>query len=73
MQEFSRSVFEDKASWGDGPWTTEPDAARWRDGDSGYLCAIERNPSGGYLCGYVGITQEHPLFDKDWLDQNVRH
>ena len=51
--------------WGPGPWNNEPDKAQWRDEDTGLACLIVRNRMGG-LCGYVGVSEGHPLFDVDY-------
>jgi hypothetical protein len=49
----------DKAGWGDGPWTDEPDKEQWTDADTGYACLLKRNQLGA-LCGYVGVPEGHP-------------
>jgi hypothetical protein len=49
----------DKAGWGDGPWTSEPDKEQWTDADTGYACLLKRNQAGA-LCGYVGVPEGHP-------------
>lgn len=51
----------DKASWARGEWDGEPDKMQWQDEATGLPCLIVRNQSGA-LCGYVGVTQEHPAF-----------
>lgn len=51
----------DKSAWGDGPWQSEPDKRQWRDDATGLPCLIVRNPSGGNLCGYVGVPASHPF------------
>lgn len=56
-----RSEFGDKAEWGEGDWTTEPDKLSWTDPNTGMPCLIVRGPAGA-LCGYVGVTEGHPLF-----------
>lgn len=55
----------DKASWGEGPWQQEPDKKQWQDEATGYPCLIVRN-RGGALCGYVGVPEGHPCFEKDY-------
>lgn len=51
----------DKSSWGPGPWQSEPDKIQYQDEDTGLPCLIHRN-SMGALCGYVGVSKDHPLF-----------
>jgi len=55
----------DKSGWGEGPWQTEPDKKQWRDPKTGMPCLMVRNASGA-LCGYVGVTEEHSLFNKSY-------
>lgn len=59
-----------KAGWPDGPWKTEPDRIQWRDEATGLPCLIIRN-SFGVLCGYVGVSKNHPLFEKEYDDADV--
>lgn len=56
---------KDKSDWGQGPWMKEPDKRQWLDKATGMPCLIVRN-DGGALCGYVGVTKEHPAFGKDY-------
>jgi len=58
----------DKSQWPDGPWRTEPDRLDWVH--AGYACMILRHPYYGSLCGYVGVDNQHPLYEKDWNDAN---
>lgn len=53
----------DRTRWGEGPWQSEPDLIGWRS--HGLRCAIARNNMGA-LCGYVGVTADHPLFGLDY-------
>jgi hypothetical protein len=55
----------DKSDWGPGAWQNEPDKMQWRDEATGFPCLIVRSPLGN-LCGYVGITEGHPWFGKDY-------
>lgn len=48
-----------------GIWQREPDKMQWVDRDTGLDCLIHRN-GGGALCGYVGVSEAHPLFGKDY-------
>lgn len=41
-------------------WESEPDSLDWDH--AGLRCAIRRHRRGLYLCGYVGIPTEHPLY-----------
>ena len=52
----------DKSEWPDGSWQDEPDKKQWKDAETGLPCLIVREPYGGHLCGYVGITRGHPFF-----------
>jgi len=49
----------DKTGWDDGPWNDEFDKAQWVDEATGLDCLIVRGPIGA-LCGYVGVSPEHP-------------
>lgn len=62
----------DKSGWkaGRGRWDDEPDKKQWTDEATGLPCLIVRNP-GGALCGYVGVSKDHPFFEKDWGDCDV--
>lgn len=60
----------DKSEWGAGPWHSEPDKRQWRDPVTGLPCLIVRGPSGA-LCGYVGVSSSHPLFQKDYDSADV--
>jgi hypothetical protein len=48
--------------YGEGPWMDEPDRIEWRH--NGFPCLMQRNMSGGNWCGYVGVTEGHPWFQK---------
>lgn len=56
---------EEKATWKEGPWTTEPDKMQWQDEETGLPCLIVRNRSGA-LCGYVGVPKGHPFHAVDY-------
>lgn len=49
-----------------GPWADEPDQKTWEL--DGLNLAIRRHHSLGSLCGYVGVTADHPLFGNDYDD-----
>lgn len=51
---------DDKSSWGDGPWVSEPDQKKWTDEATGLPCIAFRNQYSGHWCGYVGIDPTHP-------------
>jgi hypothetical protein len=55
----------DKSTWGRGEWQDEPDKVQWKDEATGLPCLIVRNWSGA-LCGYVGVTEGHPFYEKDY-------
>lgn len=66
----------DKSSWPAGPWQDEFDKKQFEDADTGLPCLIVRN-AGGALCGYVGVPEGHPAFEKDYndiymLDDDIR-
>ena len=48
-------------------WLNEPDKANWIDEATGLDCMIHRGQSGA-LCGYVGVPESHPSFEKDYHD-----
>lgn len=47
------AVTEDKATWGDGLWQSEPDHKEWRDAVTGLHCIAHRNMSGGNWCAML--------------------
>lgn len=59
-----------KSEWNRGPWDSEPDKAQWKDEATGLPCLIVRGPHGG-LCGYVGVSEEHPCFGEGYDSVNV--
>jgi hypothetical protein len=54
-----------------GPWDDEPDKAQWVDPATDLDCLIVRGPMGA-LCGYVGVSETHPLFGQDYEKPDVR-
>jgi hypothetical protein len=58
---------QDKSTWGDGPWQSEPDKAVWVDEATGLDCLIVRNHHGA-LCGYVGVAEGHPWFGRGYSE-----
>ena len=57
----------DKTAWGEGPWSGEVDKEQFTDEATGLPCLVKRNHSGS-LCGYVGVSEGHPWFGKDYGD-----
>ena len=51
----------DRHQWRKGKWTTEHDVYIWVDSETNYDCLIVRHRL-GYLSGYVGVTEQHPLY-----------
>jgi hypothetical protein len=49
----------DKTAWGPGPWQDEPDKVQFVEPATGLPALIVRNRFGA-LCGYVGVTPDHP-------------
>jgi hypothetical protein len=70
MMERIEYITIDKSTWGEGAWQSEPDKVQWQDEATGYPCLIVRGPSGA-LCGYVGISSQHPYFECDYGDCDV--
>ncbi len=60
----------DKSKWGAGEWNSEPDKRQWSDPETGLPCLIVRGPLGA-LCGYVGVSDGHPFFGKDYNSVDV--
>jgi hypothetical protein len=60
----------DKSEWLRGEWDNEPDKMQWQDEETGLPCLAVRGP-GGHWCGYVGVPEGHPYFEKDYDDCTV--
>jgi hypothetical protein len=60
-------TFMDKSDWPEGEWNQEPDKLQWKDEATGLPCLIRRGPMGA-LCGYVGVSAGHRLFEKLYSD-----
>jgi hypothetical protein len=45
-----------------GVWLGEADKVAWIDSATGYECIMLRDNPDGFLSGYVGVGEEHPLF-----------
>lgn len=56
--------FVDRTGWGPGEWDEEDDRYEWRTG-TGLMGLIVRGPAGA-LCGYVGVTPDHPAHGRSW-------
>ena len=67
MKTISYHTVQDKATWGDGPWVQEPDKIQWQDRKTNLPCLVVRNRFGA-LCGYVGVSEDHSTFGKDYGD-----
>ena len=61
----------DKSKWARGPWDNEPDKIQWKDEATGLPCLIVRSHVSGNLCGYVGVSSNHPLYEKRYQDQDL--
>ncbi len=46
----------------EGPWLGEADKLSWIDPATGYECIMMRDNPDGFLSGYVGVPESHPLF-----------
>lgn len=62
--------YVDKSEWTRGEWDDEPDKVQFQDHETGLPCLIVRGNSGA-LCGYVGVTQDHPFYGRDYDDVPV--
>ena len=60
----------DKSEWERGEWDNEPDKRQWTSRRTRMPCLIVRAPS-GHLCGYVGLTEGHPYFNKSPFDYSM--
>lgn len=56
----------DRTGWPSGEWDNEPDKVQWQDEATGLPCLAVRNRHAGNWCGYVGVTQSHPAFMKEY-------
>lgn len=69
MMETKEWRFIDKSDWGDGLWDREVDKLQWEDEATKLPCLIVRNGFvTGALCGYVGVSKDHPWFGKSYSD-----
>lgn len=52
----------DKSLWPDGEWKQEPDMfISYEEKYESYSMIIRQDA--GYLCGYIGLTYSHPLYE----------
>lgn len=56
-----------KKDFPDGPWNKEPNKIYFKA--SGFDCMVKRVGEFGTLCGYVGVTKDHPLFDVPYTNE----
>jgi hypothetical protein len=61
----TRTWLYDKSKWPAGEWKNEPDYVAWREGLSGYQCAMLRHPEHSAWCAYVGVPAGHVLYGMD--------
>jgi hypothetical protein len=61
----------DKSKWGQGEWSHEPDKVQWQDKETSLPCLAVRHHRSGHWCGYVGVANGHPYFQKDYNDCDV--
>ena len=61
----------DRKDWPSGSWDGEPDKTQWQDEATGLPCIAVRHPRGGHWCGYVGVAEGHPHFEKGYEDVDV--
>lgn len=57
----------DWRKWPPGAWDDEPDRIEWRAPGSKLPRLALRNNFGAW-CGYVGLSEDHPLYGKTWSD-----
>ncbi len=62
----------DKSKWKRGAWDNESDKMQFIDEETGYTCLIVRVNHHGALCGYVGVHEGHPTFEKDYDSVNAK-
>jgi len=65
LQEYDAEITELMKTAGDGPWCKEPNRFEFKH--AGFDCLAVRQFHGAW-CGYVGVTEEHPYFGKNYDD-----
>lgn len=68
IAEHLQYVQEQKKTFGEGPWNSEPDREEFKH--AGLDCLIQRN-RWGVWCGYVGVPKGHPVYGKGYDDPKV--
>lgn len=60
-----------REGWEAGEWDNEPDRVEFRY--AGFPCLIVRSELAGALCGYVGVSSDHPWYQRhyNFIDANV--
>ena len=61
-------MMSDKATWGPGPWQTEPDRVEFKH--AGLPCLLRRGPLGAW-CGYVAVPPGHPCHGRATNDLDL--
>ncbi len=54
-----------------GPWDKEPDKAQWQYSPT-IACMVHRG-GGQAWCGYVGVTEGHPLFGMEYDEVETKY
>lgn len=67
MKTIEKQFPDAKKDLPEGPWQLEPDKMQWEDPETKLPCLIVRNHSGN-LCGYVGVAEGHPFYEKRYSD-----
>ena len=65
------TIDREKERWPSGPWDGEPDKVQWQDEATGLPCIAVRHGYSWHWCGYVGVTEGHPAFQKGYDDVEV--
>lgn len=55
----------DREGWPPGPWDNECDRAEWLHDETGARCTVRRGPLGSW-CGYVGVGENHPAYNREY-------
>lgn len=66
MSEYVHVV--DRSGWPAGEWDNEPDKVQWNH--AGFACLAVRNRMGAW-CGYVGVPNGHPDYEKHYDNVDV--
>lgn len=59
------------SKWGPGPWERETNEHQWIDPETGFICRVLRNKMTGTWCGYVGVEEGHPAYEKGYDEVDV--